>query len=210
VGVVTRRSSTPLRAMEAFLRANYGKRVLAPLTGQDHAALATFANALDGYTRADGPGQRYFLLAMWCATMCMQRSTRPLAWKGVPSFLDWPDEFRLQLRAAEAAANCLDASAGSVELLRAISDSRTAMRVAEASPLSSEYVDPVVRCHVCGGVFPGAGVICSPCRVDREIRGAVVALRVVGRELPSEAAQEARLDETDRTDGEGDGGWGLK
>jgi hypothetical protein len=79
------------------------KNILAPLTGQDHAALLTFVHALDLYCFSDDHGRKHALVCMQQAVMSMQPSTQWIARATIPHLLDWDDRVTLwpQIIAAE-------------------------------------------------------------------------------------------------------------
>ena len=65
---------------------------LAPLTGQDAAALRAFLHLVELYGYADGEGRRCALIAMRATVRAMQPSVRHLAKAGIPCVLDWSHE----------------------------------------------------------------------------------------------------------------------
>ena len=80
------------RDYRAFLKEHVGKDCLAPLTGQDTAALCAFLHAAELWGRADGGGRFHAEEAMRALVMAMQISTQLLAKRAIPCVLDWGHE----------------------------------------------------------------------------------------------------------------------
>lgn len=85
----------PCKTIGPWLRQLLGKGCLAPLTGQDAAALSAFVHAVRLYSYSDEHGQHAALLAMTGCVQAMQPQTRMLAKRSIPHLLDWGDEDRL-------------------------------------------------------------------------------------------------------------------
>lgn len=75
-----------------WLIGQLGKGCLAPLTGQDAAALHAFAHLLRLYSFADIGGRGAAIDAMAATTRAMQPQLHHLAKKLIPHALDWSDE----------------------------------------------------------------------------------------------------------------------
>lgn len=75
-----------------WLRANYGRAALAPLTGTDRRALAAFVQVLE---LAAGRAHVGHFRALAVCALDMQPSTVWLARSAIPMVLDWSDEFPL-------------------------------------------------------------------------------------------------------------------
>lgn len=73
----------------------HGKHVLAPLTGQDAAALQAFAHLMELYTRSDEHGRHYAVVAMRATVTAAQESVRGLFWEAIPCVYDWSERERL-------------------------------------------------------------------------------------------------------------------
>jgi hypothetical protein len=71
------------------------RQALAPLTGQDSRALASFLHLIALYGNSDGEGRSAAIFAMAHTLRAMQPSSRPLAKAAIPHVLDWDDEERL-------------------------------------------------------------------------------------------------------------------
>lgn len=78
----------------AFLRINFGRTCLAPLTGQDGRALDAIAHCWELYTNSDEDGQRAALDAVRALLKAMQPSTRHLAREAIPAAANWEDRER--------------------------------------------------------------------------------------------------------------------
>lgn len=77
------------RELVAWLRGNYGKNCLAPLTSQDQAALAVCAYALQLYVAGDEDGVAAGRDAFRAAALAMQASTRWAAREALAWALQW-------------------------------------------------------------------------------------------------------------------------
>lgn len=74
-----------------WLKANLGPSALAPLTGQDSRALSVAVQALSLYSSCDYRAEVRALSAFHSAVMCMQESTRVLAYHSIAHLLNWSD-----------------------------------------------------------------------------------------------------------------------
>lgn len=75
-----------------WLRANLGKRALAPLTSTDHAALLAAVQVVALYAQTEDdslPG------AFAACVRKMQMSTREFAFHSIAHVMDWPDRGKL-------------------------------------------------------------------------------------------------------------------
>lgn len=87
------RAPAPLcHALRRWLRLNLGPRCLAPLTGTDSRALDAAAHIIAQYANS---GDRRAVLAFGHVVMCMQPSTRYLAYHAIAHVMDWPDRARV-------------------------------------------------------------------------------------------------------------------
>lgn len=71
-----------------WLKANLGKRCLAPLTGTDARALLAAAQCIELYSVARQPE---VLQAFGTIVLCMQEHTRELAYHAIAHVMEWPD-----------------------------------------------------------------------------------------------------------------------
>ncbi|WP_437638352.1 hypothetical protein [Sorangium sp. So ce854] len=74
-----------------FLRANYGRRCTAPLTGQDARALRSFVHLVELYRVSDEAGARCAIEAMRATVRAMQAKTRWIAREAIAAVADWED-----------------------------------------------------------------------------------------------------------------------
>jgi hypothetical protein len=74
------------------LRETGDKYGLAPLTGQDAAALQAFFHLVQLWGSSDQHGRDRAIAAMFHTVQAMQPSTRHLAKAGIPHVLDWSHE----------------------------------------------------------------------------------------------------------------------
>lgn len=72
-----------------WLRANLGPRCLAPLTGTDARALAAAVQLIALYNQCDSGDERAVLGAFRAAVLCMQPSTRELAYHAIAQQCEW-------------------------------------------------------------------------------------------------------------------------
>lgn len=79
-----------------WLKANFGRSALAPLTGTDFRALAAVAHIVALYAVS---GNDSALSALHDVVLCMQPSTRELAFHAIAHQLDWDDRARVWGRA---------------------------------------------------------------------------------------------------------------
>ena len=86
-----------------------GRKVLAPLTGQDSRALRAFVHLVELYGNSDGHGQDCAVMAMACCVSAMQPSTRHLAKAAIPHVLDWGHEEEIWDRIERVAKNTVTA-----------------------------------------------------------------------------------------------------
>ncbi len=88
---------TPEQKARGFILSHFGKSALAPFTGQDDAALAVFANAVELYCRGDYTGRGAAITAMRTAVHAMQDrpELRALAVLAIVAIYDWPELRRL-------------------------------------------------------------------------------------------------------------------
>jgi hypothetical protein len=79
-----------------WLQANLGKRCLAPLTGTDAKALTAAIHIIElySYHRED-----QVLVAFRNIIMCMQETTRELAYHAIAHVMDWSDRNEIWCRA---------------------------------------------------------------------------------------------------------------
>jgi hypothetical protein len=78
-----------------WLRANLGKKCLAPLTSQDAKALAAAVQIIDLYGWCDRTCEASVFQAFGNIVRCMQRSTQELAYHAIAHVLDWHDRERI-------------------------------------------------------------------------------------------------------------------
>lgn len=78
----------PCEVLPAWLKDNLGPRCLAPLTAQDHAALAAAVQIVQLYAY---DGRREILEAFGTIVRTMQRSCQPLAYHAIAHVLNWSD-----------------------------------------------------------------------------------------------------------------------
>lgn len=91
--MATNKEPPPCARVRKWLLHNYGRDVLAPLTGTDARALEAFVHVLE--LRAYSGRSFDLNLATVAIIDQMQESTRWLAKASIPMILDWPDEDRL-------------------------------------------------------------------------------------------------------------------
>ncbi|AUX43807.1 uncharacterized protein SOCE26_052620 [Sorangium cellulosum] len=79
------------KTAQAFLTHHHGRGCLAPLTGQDRAAMATFVHAAELYGVGDDAGREAAIVAMRAAVGGMQPHTRWLAREAIAHVMEWGD-----------------------------------------------------------------------------------------------------------------------
>ena len=85
-----------------WMQRQYGRGVMAPMTGQDSRAWAAFLLLLDLYSAADNPGRYRALRAMTETVLAAQHSVQALFTQVVPYVLDGRDGAILQAELALA------------------------------------------------------------------------------------------------------------
>jgi hypothetical protein len=80
------------KTLGPWLAANLGKRCLAPLTGTDARALAAAVHIAELYSYHQ---ERGVMEAFARIVLCMQSSTRELAYHAIAHVMDWSDRRRL-------------------------------------------------------------------------------------------------------------------
>lgn len=97
----------PCAEIGKWLRVNVGKYCLAPLTGQDHAALFAIAHLLNAYARSDDNGRKALAVALAYTASAMQPSVRYLVKRAVPYAMDWSHESEVWEHIIESAPDRL-------------------------------------------------------------------------------------------------------
>lgn len=78
--------------LRRWLKANFGRHALAPLTGTDSRALSAVAHIVALYAVS---GDGHALGALHDVVLCMQPETRELAYHAIAYQLDWGDRARV-------------------------------------------------------------------------------------------------------------------
>lgn len=83
-------------SLRKWLLLNLGRDALAPLTGTDSKALSAAAHIIElyAYSESEAP-----LVAFREVVMCMQPTTRELAFHAIAHVMDWDDRARLWMLA---------------------------------------------------------------------------------------------------------------
>lgn len=89
----------PCQEIYPWLKANLGKRCLAPLTGTDARCLLAAVQILDVYRHSRSPSA---LMAFSAMAGMMQRSTQELAYHAIGMMMEWESRMEVWTKAGLA------------------------------------------------------------------------------------------------------------